>query len=116
MSFSNAFKNDINLNDIEFDNYKYNSNYSTIYGYKEDYDNKSIFFVQRVVPRKTGTYTRHYTIFFGDFTPQKQKQYAYTTRINFEYMSDREAIKLINEMFDDRIYVKGNHLFNKLIQ
>lgn len=106
MSFSNAFKNDINLDDLELKikgNYEFNPNYPTIYGYKEDYDNKSIFFVQRVVPRKSGTYTRHYTIFFGDFTPQKQKQYPYTTRINFEYMLDNEALKLIGEMFDEEI-------------
>ena len=85
-------------------------NHSTIYGYKEDYDNKSIFFVQRVVPRKTGTYTRCYTIFFGDFTPQKQKQYAYTTRINFEYMPDNEAIELIGEMFDEKIIINNNKI------
>ena len=85
-------------------------NHPTIYGYKEDYDNKSIFFIQHVEPRKTGTYTRCYTIFFGDFTPQKQKQYAYTTRINFEYMPDNEAIELIGEMFDEKIIINNNKI------
>lgn len=85
-------------------------NHPSIYGYKEDYDNKSIYFVQRVVPRKTGTYTRHYTIFFGDFTPQKQKQYSYTTRINFEYMSDIEAVNLIAEMFEEKIIIHNNKI------
>lgn len=108
MSFSNAYKNDINIDDLEQfiknGSYEFNPNYPTIYGYKEDFDNKFIFHVQRVVPRKNGTYTRHYTIFFGDFTPQKQKQYIYTTRKNFEFMSDVEALKLIGEMFDEKIY------------
>jgi hypothetical protein len=86
------------------------SNCPSIYGYKEDFDKKFIYHVQHIEPRKNGTYTRHYTIFFGDFTSQKQKQYVYTTRQNFEFMSDKEAIKLIGEMFDEKIYVKGNHL------
>lgn len=94
------------MNFTEFNN-------PNIYGYKEDYDNKSIYFIQRVVPRKTGTYTRHYTIFFGDFTPQKQKQYIYTTRINFEYMPEDEALKLIGEMFDEKIKF---HMINHFSQ
>ena len=96
----------MSVTDLEF---KTNNN-PNIYGYKEDFDNKFIYHVQRVVPRKTGTYTRHYTIFFGDFTPQKQKQYKYTTKQNFEYMSDKEALELIGLMFDEKIILSGNHI------
>lgn len=75
------------------------------YGYFDvfdDFDNKWIICLWNEEPRtyknKTRTYMRHYTIFVGEFSSEKIKQYSHTTKIYLE-PNLPEAIKYIKAMF-----------------